>query len=32
MTKKDRSRFLDSLDQIIQKIRREMPGETGDES
>ena len=25
MTKKDRSRFLDSLDQIIQKIRREMP-------
>jgi hypothetical protein len=23
MTKKDRSRFLDSLDQIIQKIRRE---------
>jgi uncharacterized protein YaiI (UPF0178 family) len=27
MTKKDRSRFLDSLDQIIQKIRREMPQE-----
>jgi uncharacterized protein YaiI (UPF0178 family) len=25
MTKKDRSRFLDSLDQIIQKIRRELP-------
>jgi uncharacterized protein len=25
MTKKDRSRFLDALDQIIQKIRREMP-------
>ncbi|MBW1811780.1 MAG: YaiI/YqxD family protein [Deltaproteobacteria bacterium] len=24
MTKKDRSRFLDALDQIIQKIRREM--------
>ncbi len=27
MTKKDRSRFLDSLDQIIQKIRGEMPEE-----
>ncbi|MFC1654392.1 YaiI/YqxD family protein [Myxococcota bacterium] len=27
MTKKDRSRFLDALDQIIQKIRREMPEE-----
>ncbi len=24
MTRKDRSRFLDALDQIIQKIRREM--------
>ena len=25
MTQKDRSRFLDALDQIIQKIRRESP-------
>jgi uncharacterized protein YaiI (UPF0178 family) len=27
MARKDRSRFLDALDQIIQKIRREMPEE-----
>lgn len=27
MAKKDRSRFLDYLDQIIQRIRREMPQE-----